>query len=90
MIRDRKDIPRFKDVSDADWNDYRWQLRNRLTTTDDFAGVLNLTDAQRRDLDACMGKFRVSASRPTMRRSWIPTTPPTRCACRPCRRRPSS
>ena len=67
MIRDRKDIPRFKDVSDADWNDYRWQLRNRLTTTEDFAGVLNLTDAQRKDLDACMGKFRVP-SRPTTRR----------------------
>ena len=62
MIRDRKDIPRFKDVGDADWNDYRWQLRNRLTTTEDFAGVLNLTDAQRKDLDACMGKFRVSVT----------------------------
>ncbi len=62
MIRDRKDIPRFKDVSDADWSDYKWQLRNRLTTTEDFEDVLNLTDAQRRDLDACMGKFRVSVT----------------------------
>ena len=62
MIRDRKDIPRFKDVGDADWNDYRWQLRNRLTTTEDFDSVLNLTDTQRRDLDACMGKFRVSVT----------------------------
>ena len=33
MIRDRRDIPRFKDVSDTDWDDYRWQLRNRLTAT---------------------------------------------------------
>jgi lysine 2,3-aminomutase len=62
MIRDRKDIPRFKGVSDADWNDYKWQLRNRLTTTEDFESVLNLTDAQRRDLEACMGKFRVSVT----------------------------
>ena len=62
MIRDRKDIPRFKDVTDADWNDYRWQLRNRLTTTEDFESVLNLTEAQRKDLDACMGKFRVSVT----------------------------
>jgi len=62
MIRDRKDIPRFKDVSNADWNDYKWQLRNRLTTTEDFEDVLALTDAQRRDLDACMGKFRVSVT----------------------------
>jgi lysine 2,3-aminomutase len=62
MIRDRKDITRFKDVSDADWNDYKWQLRNRLTTIEDFESVLNLTDAQRKDLDACMGKFRVSVT----------------------------
>jgi len=62
MIRDRKDIPRFKDVSDADWSDYKWQLRNRLTSTEDFESVLDLTDAQRKDLDACMGKFRVSVT----------------------------
>jgi lysine 2,3-aminomutase len=62
MIRDRKDISRFRDVSDEQWNDYKWQLRNRLTTTTDFEDVLNLTDAQRRDLDACMGKFRVSVT----------------------------
>ncbi len=62
MARDHKDIPRFKDVSDADWSDYRWQLRHRLTTTEDFAGVLNLTESQREDLDACMGRFRVSVT----------------------------
>ena len=62
MIRDRKDIPLFQDVSDADWNDYRWQLRNRLTTTEDFAKVINLDAKQRADLDACMGKFRVSVT----------------------------
>jgi lysine 2,3-aminomutase len=62
MIRDRKDIPLFKDVTDEQWNDYHWQLRNRLTTTEDFAQVLDLTDQQRADLDACMGKFRVSVT----------------------------
>ncbi len=62
MIRDRTAIPRFKDVGDADWNDYKWQLRNRLTSTEDFESVLNLTDAQRTDLEACMGKFRVSVT----------------------------
>lgn len=62
MIRDRRQIPRFKDVTDDEWNDYRWQLRNRLTSTEDFESVLNLTDAQRKDLDACMGRFRVSVT----------------------------
>ena len=43
MVRDCNDIPRFKDVSDADWNDWHWQLRNRLTTTEDFDRCCNLT-----------------------------------------------
>ena len=62
MQRHYKDIPLFRDVTDDQWNDYRWQLRNRLTTTDDFAQVLNLDDEQRAHLDACMGKFRVSVT----------------------------
>lgn len=57
-----KDIPLFKDVTEEEWNDYHWQLRNRLTTTTDFDQVLNFTDQQRADLDACMGKFRVSVT----------------------------
>ena len=43
MQRSYKDIPLFKDVTDDQWNDYRWQLRHRLTTTDDFAQVLAIT-----------------------------------------------
>ncbi len=62
MQRHYKDIPLFKDVTDDQWNDYRWQLRNRLTTTEDFAQVLHLDERQRADLDACMGKFRVSVT----------------------------
>ena len=61
-IRHWKDIARFADVSDEQWNDYKWQLANRLTTTDDFDQVLDLTDRQRADLEACMGKFRVSVT----------------------------
>jgi lysine 2,3-aminomutase len=62
MTRHFKDIPLFKDVSDEQWNDWRWQVRHRLTTTADFDNVLNLDDKQRADLDACMGKFRVAVT----------------------------
>ncbi len=57
-----KEIARFKDVSAEEWNDYHWQLANRLTTIADFEQVLNLTAEQRADLEACMGKFRVSVT----------------------------
>jgi lysine 2,3-aminomutase len=62
MTRHFSEIPRFKDVSQHEWEDWRWQLRNRLSTLEDFEAVLNLNDAQRADLQACMGKFRVSVT----------------------------
>lgn len=62
MTRSYADIPLFRNVAEAEWNDYRWQLRNRLHTTDDFSQVLNLDEQQRAELDACMGKFRVSVT----------------------------
>jgi lysine 2,3-aminomutase len=62
MTRHFSEIPRFKDVSQHEWEDWRWQLRNRLSTLEDFEGILNLDDKQRADLQACMGKFRVSVT----------------------------
>ena len=62
MTRNWKDIPLFKGVSDEEWNDWRWQLRNRLSTVEDFERTLNMTDGQRADLQACMGKFRVAVT----------------------------
>jgi len=61
-IRNWKEIPLFQGVSDEEWNDYRWQLRNRLTSVEDFDKLLNMTDEQRKDLLACMGKFRVAVT----------------------------
>jgi lysine 2,3-aminomutase len=34
----------FPDVSDAQWNDWRWQLRNSLRTVDELGRVLQLSD----------------------------------------------
>lgn len=62
MARHYSEIPRFKDVTDEQWNDWRWQVRQRLSTVEDFERVLDLTDEQRADLQACMGKFRVAVT----------------------------
>jgi lysine 2,3-aminomutase len=62
MQRRYSEIPMFKDVTDEQWNDWRWQVRNRLTTVEDFEQVLHLSDEQRADLRACMGRFRVAVT----------------------------
>jgi lysine 2,3-aminomutase len=50
--------PAFQDVPDEQWNDWRWQMRNRLNTVEDFEKVLSLTDSERKALGT-PGLFRV-------------------------------
>lgn len=38
----------FPDVSATDWNDWRWQLKNRLTTVDQIGRVLPLSDEEKK------------------------------------------
>jgi lysine 2,3-aminomutase len=50
--------PAFQDVPDDKWNDWRWQLSNRLNSAADFERVLALTDSERKALSTA-GLFRV-------------------------------
>jgi hypothetical protein len=36
---------RRADVAPSDWNDWRWQLRGMLTSADELAQVIELSDA---------------------------------------------
>ena len=39
-MRDYRQIPVWKDVSAEDWNDWRWQVRNRIKTVEELKGVV--------------------------------------------------
>ena len=58
-IRNWKDIPLFKDVTDEQWNDWHWQVSHRLSTLEDIEQVLNLTDQEREEIQKVIGGFRV-------------------------------
>jgi lysine 2,3-aminomutase len=47
------------EVSAAEWSDWRWQLRNRLTTAADLERFVTLTDDERAGIAAGAGLFRV-------------------------------
>jgi len=53
-----KRAPAFADVPDEKWNDWRWQLSNRLNSAADFDKVIPLTESERKALNA-QGLFRV-------------------------------
>ncbi len=50
--------PYYQDVPDAKWNDWRWQLSNRLNSADEFDKVIPLTESERKALST-EGLFRV-------------------------------
>jgi len=44
--------PYFADVPDEKWNNWRWQLSNRINTVEEFEKVLPLTKSERKALSA--------------------------------------
>ncbi|GAP09891.1 L-lysine 2,3-aminomutase [Bellilinea caldifistulae] len=53
-----KRAPVYADVPDEKWNDWRWQLSNRLNTVEDFEKLFKLTDSEIKALNT-QGLFRV-------------------------------
>lgn len=52
----------FTHATDAEWRDWRWQLRNALTTAGALARVVPLTDAERRGLSLAEGRSRIAVT----------------------------
>ncbi len=49
--------PKWRDVPDSQWNDWRWQLRNRVTDLAGLAQLVELTPAERDGIDGRAGGF---------------------------------
>ncbi len=53
--------PKWADVPDEKWDDWRWQLSNRVNTLEELAEILELTEDEREGLSA-PDKFRVDVT----------------------------
>lgn len=49
--------PRYADVPAEQWNDWRWQLRHRITTLDELEGFIDLTAAETEGIAARAAAF---------------------------------
>ena len=47
MTRNYKEIPLWQNIDEEQWNNWKWQLANRITTLDELEQVINLTDEER-------------------------------------------
>jgi lysine 2,3-aminomutase len=53
-------IPLWKDVDEAQWNDWRWQIANRITTVDALSQVINLTDEEQEVIEKSLNTLRMA------------------------------
>lgn len=47
-----KRAPLYADIPDDKWNNWRWQLSNRINTPEEFEKVIHLTESERKALSA--------------------------------------
>ena len=59
MQRNYKDIPLWKDVTDEQWNDWHWQVQNRIQDIETLEQIIELTDQEKKEISSVLAKFRM-------------------------------
>lgn len=52
----------WKDVSQEEWNDWHWQIRNRVTTLEQLERIITLDDEEKAGIKKCLAMFRMAIS----------------------------
>jgi len=58
--KENRVITFFKDATPLDWEDWRWQLRNRIRTKDVLSKIVTLTPEEEKGVDGCGDKLTMS------------------------------
>lgn len=59
-MRDYKSIPLWQDVTEEQWNDWRWQITHRITTIDQLKEVINFTPDEEQGVERCLRTLRMA------------------------------
>jgi len=55
--RDYQQIALYKDVNPLDWEDWHWQIKNRICTKDALAQIIKLTSNEEKGIDKARGRL---------------------------------
>lgn len=58
-MRHYSEIELWKDVTDEQWDDWHWQVRNRIDTVEDLKKVINLTPKEEEGVNAALKTLRM-------------------------------
>ncbi|HZK55619.1 MAG TPA: lysine 2,3-aminomutase [Desulfosporosinus sp.] len=60
MQRKYTDISLWKDISEEQWNDWKWQIANRITTVEQLRQVVDLTADETKGISRCLETLRMA------------------------------
>lgn len=60
MQRDYRSISLWKDVPELQWNDWKWQVANRVVTVDALSQIVNLTPMEVQGIGKCLMALRMA------------------------------
>ncbi len=59
-MKNYKKIPLWSSVTENDWNDWHWQVKNRITTVENLKKVINLTREEEEGIKNCLKTLRMA------------------------------
>jgi lysine 2,3-aminomutase len=59
-MRDFTEIPLWKDISQKEWNDWHWQVKNRITTIDELKQVIQIDPEEEEGIRKALQVFRMA------------------------------
>ncbi|PKM81689.1 MAG: lysine 2,3-aminomutase [Firmicutes bacterium HGW-Firmicutes-14] len=62
MLGNYKNFKLWKDVKPDQWNDWKWQMANRITTVEDLKSVVNLTEKEKTGISECLKSLRMAVT----------------------------
>ncbi|WP_418790519.1 lysine 2,3-aminomutase [Phosphitispora sp. TUW77] len=60
MLGNFKKINKWKEVEPEQWNDWKWQMSNRLTSVEDLEEIVNLTPEEKKGISECLKFLRMA------------------------------
>lgn len=59
-MRDFKAIDLWHDVTNEEWNDWKWQLKNRITSVEQLEKLVSIPPDAKNEINLCLQKFRMA------------------------------
>lgn len=60
MQRNYQEVPLWKDVKIEQWNDWKWQVANRITTLKELEQIVELTAEEKEGIKECLNTLRMA------------------------------